>query len=257
MKLYREDKIKAALDMQCMNLSASDALKQRIEKEIMMKNAEKQRVHFSKKRLIIGVVLASLLISTGVAAGKTAGYKSSISLNHKYNSYGDLDKAEERLGYEVDAVEGFENGYQFRGITVDKTDAIDEEGNTLYSFPEMWILYERAGSPKISLVINKPLENGQSKKAPDRTKMCGDVELRNDIYTYKFVPPGYELTEEDKINEQRDDYYISVGSEQVEIKKSMHVTWEKDGAHYNLFGFDLDVTGEELLEMAEEILKAN
>lgn len=250
-------KIKSALEMQCMDISASEALKQKVKKEISMKNAEKKQVRFHEKKFVIGVAAACLLISAGVAAGMTMGYKSSISPNYKYDSYADLEKAEEKFGSKVDSIENFGNGYGFKNITVDKTDAFDENGNTLYSFPEMRIHYERAGSPNLSLVIDNPPEYEESAKAPDHTLMCGDVEIRNDVYTYKFVPEDYELTEEDEINLQRDDYYISCGNDKVEIRKAMHAIWEKDGLHYNLFGFDLDMSGEELLEMAKEILEAN
>lgn len=251
------NRVKTALEMQCMDISASEALKQKVKKEISMKNAEKKQIRFHVKKFVIGVAAACLLISAGVAAGMTKGYKSSISPNYKYDSYADLEKAEEKFGSKVDSIENFGNGYGFKNITVNMSDAFDENGNTLYSFPEMWIYYERAGSPRLSLVIDNPPEYEKSAKAPDLTLMCGDVEIRNDVYTYKFVPEDYELTAEDEINQQRDDYYISYGSDKVEIRKAMHATWEKDGLHYNLFGFDLDVGGEELLEMAKEILEAN
>ncbi len=276
MRKYEKDKIKTALDMRCAGISASEALKWRIddelgrqksgeilpltlpaEKENFMKNAEKKRFHMSGKKFVIGVAAACLLISGAAAAGKTAYYRSSFGPNHKYKSYADLNKAEGRLGYSVDAVENFDNGYTFREIVVDKTDAVDENGNKLYDFPEMWIYYEKEGN-KVSLIIDKPLETGERAKVPDLTAQCGDIDLRYDEYTYKFVPPGYELTAEDEANMERDDYYISEGSETVEMQIAKHVTWEKNGAHYNLMAMGVDsLTGEEMLEMAEEILEAN
>jgi hypothetical protein len=40
----------------------------------------------------------------------------------------------------------------------------------------------------------------------------------------------------------------------VEITRSTGVTWTKDGIFYNLAGMDLDLTGEEMFDMAAEIL---
>lgn len=279
MKTYYEDKIKTALEMQSADISASDALKRRIdrelgrkeggeiipialpaEKEIVMKNAEKKKFHLSGKRFVIGVAAACLLISGAAAAGKTAGYKSSIVLREPtYKSFSDLNKAEEKAGFEADAIENFENGYEFREIRVEKTDAIDENGNTLYSFPEMWIDYNKGGN-HISLIISRPPEKAETTKAPNLTAQYDDTALRYDEYTYKFVPVGYELTAEDKANEQRDDYYISVGSDTVQMDTAKHVIWEKNGTRYNLMAMgssSSELSGEEMLEMAQEILEAN
>ena len=62
------------------------------------------------------------------------------------------------------------------------------------------------------------------------------------------------LTEEDKAGEARGDFYISVGSQEVEIHQNQTVTWDKDGVHYQLLGFDLSLNAEEMLDMAEEII---
>ena len=67
---------------------------------------------------------------------------------------------------------------------------------------------------------------------------------------------GYELTEEDKINQQKENYNISVGTDQVEIQRVTHVMWKKNGISYDLFGYDLDLSAEEMLDMAEEVLNA-
>jgi hypothetical protein len=70
------------------------------------------------------------------------------------------------------------------------------------------------------------------------------------------VPADYELTEEDIANQAKDNYYISYGSDEVEITQSTGVTWTKDGVSYNLAGMDLNLTGDEMFDMAEEILGA-
>ena len=50
-----------------------------------------------------------------------------------YTSYEDMDKGEKELGYAVDSVETFVNGYQFAQMYVEDVDAWDEEGNKAYT----------------------------------------------------------------------------------------------------------------------------
>lgn len=272
MGAYFDDKVKTALNMQCGKISASDALKQRIdgellvyrsatetsaEREIFMENSNKRKVHFSGKKLAIGIAAACLLISGMAFAGRTAMYKTSLKPGKTYHSYAELDQAKEKLGHEAEAVESFDNGYRFQEMDISYTDAADENGKAIYTFPELWIRYGKEGAKNLSLVIDKPIEKWKNSKSPDLTSQYGDVEIRYDIYTYKFVPEDYELTAEDEANMERPDYEISVGSDQVEIQKVMSVNWEKDGVHYNLFGYDLELSGEEMIAMAEEILEEN
>jgi hypothetical protein len=135
-------------------------------------------------------------------------------------------------------------------------DGWDEDGNKAYTYKEMLINYKKDGHHSLYLAICRPVEEEQKTKTPDATRNCGDITLSYDIYTYKFVPADYELTEEDIANEAKDNYYISYGSDEVEITQSAGVTWTKDGISYNLAGMDLDLTGDEMFDMAEEILGA-
>ena len=270
MKTRYEDKIKMALEMRCGSISASEALKQKIDREIRiqgkiipidlsggqevsMKKSEQGRKHFSAKKLVIGVAAACLLISGGVFAGKTAGY---ISGYEKEYTYAELDKAEEKLGFSPDVAEVFSNGYRFEKMWVGNTRAVDENQETVYTFPELSVDYVKDGVSDISLYVDMRPEKGEQDKEPDLTDQCGDIALRYDVYTYKFVPAGYELTEEDKANLERDDYEISEGSDEIEYSQMTHVTWEKDGVYYCLLGSDTALTGEEMFAMAKELIGA-
>jgi hypothetical protein len=167
-----------------------------------------------------------------------------------------MDKAQKKLGYAVDSVETFYNGYTFENMYVSDVDGWDEDGNKAYTYKEMLINYEKDGNHSLYLAICRPVEEEQKTKTPDATRTCGDITLSYDMYTYKFVPADYELTEEDIANQAKDNYYISYGSDEVEITQSTGVTWTKDGISYNLAGMDLDLTGDEMFDMAEEILDA-
>lgn len=267
-----DSKIRAALTKECDDISASEQLKCRIDESICKKQAKTLHLrtnsqdgqewrmnmrHRSMKKIGIIVAAACLLVSgITVVAGKSARINISGSATPTYTDYADLEKAEEKLGYAVDSVEQFTNGYSFEDININELEAYGEEDNKLYHMPTMQISYTR-DDKDIDLYIQQRVEELVISKQPDATRTCGDVLVRCDEYTYKFVPASYELTEEDKANEQKDNYFISYGSDEIEITKLTDVRWEKDGLYYELLGFDLDLNSEEMLDMAEEILMAD
>lgn len=253
-----KNQIKDALSQECSSLSPSPGIKDRIDERIRESQEETGSMkHLSVKKVVIGVAAACLLVSGGAyAAGHATALVSHSSLNGQYKSYdGDMAKAENKLGYNVLTVEGFENGYGFKSMEVMDVQGLDDKSNKVYTYKDMTVYYEKAGCEGIYLDMCRPVEDAPREKSPNATKVCGDTTLYYDEYTYKFVPVDYQMTPEDEANEQRDDYYISVGSDQVEIKVSQNVTWEIDGTHYNLAGFDTGLSADELLSMAEEIIQ--
>lgn len=210
---------------------------------------------FSMKKLVIGVAAGCLLLSGGVfAAGRVVSLSSHSYLWDAYRSYGDMDKAQAELGYSVDTVEAFSNGYRFDQMSVDDVNGADEDGNVIYTYKDLNISYEKSGEPRMWLSVNRPVERQTRTGEPEATRQAEEITLYYDTTTYKFVPPSYELTEEDQANLERDDFTISYGSEAVEVQKCTNVTWEKDGVYYDLGGFNLNLSAEEVFDMAEEIM---
>ncbi len=276
-----DKKIKAALETECRHISASDLLKQKIDRELFGESQAESREgiegfpgHLQKeehimskegkkvvsvKKMVIGIAAACLLVSGVCFAGKTAYLMTSGIGYSEWDSYEDIDEMEEKLGLEVDSVETFANGYSFTGAYVETIKAMDENDNKLYDFKELTLQYEKEGAKDLNLYMHRVLDEGETAKTPDLTRTVTledgtEIMVRYDIYTYKFVPVDYEMTEEDRENEARDDYYISEGSEEVEIQQYSGVVWEKGGVYYHLMGFDVELGGEEMLDMAEEII---
>lgn len=258
MEIRSDHKLKEVFTQECSNLSLSSNVKDRIDEEIR-KNQEgmKGMKHLSVKKAVILAAAACLLVSGGAyAAGHATSLVSHSYANGKYHNYSeDMAKAEEELGYGVLTVESFENGYSFKEMQVTEVQGMDEEGNEVYTYPEMMIGYEKEGQPRFYIDMHRPVETEERNKTPEATRVCGDITLYYDEYTYKFVPTDYELTPEDLENEQKDNYFISVGSDEVEIQKSIGVTWEMDGVKYNMAGFDLEMSADEMFDMAESIIQ--
>ncbi len=310
--------VKAALHKSCGGISASEELKRRIDETICNGQEDNSMKHMSVKKLCIGVAAACLLVSGGaVFAGGASYFVSSSATEPAYTDYRDMDKAEKELGFAVNSVERFANGYAFDGVSVESIDAYTEETGRLYSIPTMDIRYRKDGN-MIDLNVNEKVDDGMGgmkPKQPDTVRTCGDITLRYDEYTNKIVPVSYEMTEEDKRNEQRDDYnfiyqsvsvqgkpeeemsvtvkgdceqngsyelktgefivsedgitavigegfagdesdLLSAADDWYRIEQVQIVSWEKDGVAYNLSGADLNLSADELLDMAEEILSA-
>ena len=192
-------RIRTALQKECSDISASEGLKSRIDEVISKKQEENSMKHMSAKKMCIGVAAACLLISgITVFAGGASYFVSSSGFEPQYTDYQDMLKAEQKLGYAVDSVEQFANGYVFDGVSVESIDAYTEETGKTYSVPMIDVRYRKEGKV-IDLSANKKAENvvdGMTSKEPDAVRTCGDITLRCDEYTDKMVPDSYELTEE-------------------------------------------------------------
>lgn len=254
-----EEKIKDVLALECDGVTASRDLKNRIDRQILESQKEAGSMKkLSVKKMVIGVAVGCLLVSGGVfAAGHVVSLSSHTNLLDAYRSYGDMVKAEAELGYHADTVEEFSNGYRFDKMFVDDVNGTDADGNVIYTYKDLNISYEKGGEPQMWLDVCKPVEQPVRKGEPEGARQVNEITVYYDTTTYKFVPPNYELTDEDKANLEKDDFTISYGSAEVEVQIVSSVTWEKDGVHYNLSGFDLNLSSDELLDMAEEIIGSN
>lgn len=251
-----EEKIKNVLALECDGLTASRDLKERIDREILESQKEAGNMKkLSVKKLVIGVAVGCLLVSGGAfAAGRVVSLSSHSYLTDAYRSYDDLGKAQTKLGYPADTVGEFSNGYRFDRMMVDDVNGTDGDGNVIYTYKDLNISYKKGGEPAVWLSACKPVEPQVRKGAPEATRDVEGITLYYDTTTYKFVPPSYELTEEDEKNLEKDNFTISYGTSEVEVQLCSNVTWEKDGVFYNLSGFDLNLSADEMFDMAEEIM---
>ncbi len=257
-----DSQIKDSLHAIDKQLEVSDHMKQQIDIKIMKTQAEEDNYmkHFSVKKLVIGVIAACLIVGTVAIAG--TGIKNYVShgvIFPDFTKFEDLSKAEDTVGFSVKAVEDFSGGYQADGIFIreisilNEADQIEAEGKTVE------IKYKK-GSEQISYSVRKVFSSEDvnfllSGESADKAIKCGDITVTFKSVTNKFVPPNYELTEEDKQNMEKANYNIGYGSDKVEVNTSSSVTWIQDGLLYELFGFDLSTTPDEMLQMAKEVIE--
>lgn len=316
MKQELDSRIKAALNQECGGISASEELKHRIDAAVCEQQAGQERrasvKHFNGKKLIAAAAAACLLVSgiSGIAAGNVDFFVSTSRMDADYTDYRDMDKVEKQLGYAVDSVEQFANGFAFESVNVDFTVAVSEENGEMYRIPLMDAGYRKDGK-LIDLLVSETAGDNVTDshiREPKATRMCGDITLWYNEHTNKVVPPDYELTAEDMVNDQRDDfeivrfamttktvdaatdeeetaeetnrndYSVAVSGYDRDIAVTLRqtgqswqewtengepyliqtkiVSWEKDGKYYDLMGTDLDLSADELFDMAEELIGA-
>ena len=242
-------------------IEASDSLRQRIDFQVENRLKEERRMkHMNMKKVVIGVAAACLVLGTIAVAGSgvvsITGHSSSIP---DYTKYEDMAKAEAEIGYTVDAVESFGNGFHFKDIHIAEETLQDESGQVLGEEKSIKIKYSR-GKEEVTVSVRKilPGENAEILMGSDfdKTIRADGVTAGYSCDTYKAVPPDYELTEEDRKNMESGHFQLAYGTDEVEISKSYYTGWIKDGMVYSIHGFDLSMGADEMLGMAQEIIES-
>lgn len=262
-----EETIRTLLHGSVQHIEASEGMKRRIDDRIVAElGKEKSRMkHISMKKMAVGLAAACLVAGMVCIAGSSRKYMSgSSSIYPDYTSFQDMEKAETAAGYEVKAVERFGNGFQFCNITMMDGALHNDQGQEEETQKEIRITYQK-DEEKISLFTRKlyeyeriQLESGEkiNDAVYDQTLTVGDVEVGFCRIMNKFVPPDYELTKEDEENMENPNFNLAYGSSEVILNTGYSASWIQDGIYYGLYGTDLSLSGDEMLEMAKEIIES-
>ena len=105
----------------------------------------------------------------------------------------------------------------------------------------------------VSIFVHET-RNDNDTREPNATREYGEITLTYYLTHYKYVPVGYELTEEDKANLEKEDYEMSVGSDEIEESDVHFVHWEIGELSYLLLVSDTDMTSDELFDMVQEVI---
>lgn len=257
-----ENIISNALKFHADAIEASPVMKEKIDQAILKQNTvfKKERstsMKWNFKKVAVAALGVCLLTGGVCYAGSKVAYYASVGNTDDYQaSFSALSSLEEEAGINVSVVETFANGYTFDSAATNNTSAYSEEDQELFEFQEIVIRYKNGDLPGISVYAEDAVYLGDEETIPDMVRECDGIEIRYVSYVNKFVPADYELTDEDKANMENPNFNLAYGASEVEIKQGMFVNWEKDGVHYNMLGFDLPLSAEEMLDMAEEMIRA-
>jgi len=209
---------------------------------------------FSIKRVAILTAAACLAVGAVSVAHSGAIYKTSSSMPNEYTSYDDLSKAESKAGIDVKAVERFTNGYKFSGMNIDHIEDHTEEGTVIARYAGISISYEKEGADSLYLDMEASEHSDLREDEATAQIEIEGVNVKYYVDTYKWVPVGYELTDEDQANLEKGNYYISEGADEVSENKVCCVHWEQDGIDYLLTDVYGYISADEMFAMAAEII---
>lgn len=197
--------------------------------------------------MVIGTV-------TAVAAGKITGTLSVSDRNQiVYSKEALLQSAKKQIKVSPKVVEEFSNGMTFKEGNMTEVTGMDENGNPLSAFPEIYAMYEGENG-SVSLGIHEQ-QSWILEEPKGVQEIYQDISLNISESNYLFLPPDAEPSEEDLKLEEEGKLMISYGSSKVERKTFKWVGWNENGVDYLLSTFD-HLESDVLVNMAKEIINA-
>lgn len=222
----------------------------------MEKKEMRKKINFRKMAVVTAV--CCLLVGT-VSMAASGEIKSSISgmIHGKYTEFENLQKAEKKAGFQINALEKFSNGYVFSEMCVQDIKDVGEADKVMQTYKEISFTYEKDGeAPLYMHAMQERYAHEESDRYPNQSIVIEDVEVSFYVDTYKWVPEEYELTMEDKEKLKRADYYISDGAGAISEDKVSHAVWYQSGIRYGLMIYK-EVSSDELFSIAAELIKNN
>lgn len=256
MKLTKnDDHIFSVLQQKANCYPLPDDLKSRIHTKIEQSNREvtyMKRINIKRTAAIV-VLAAALTGTVCYAAANNLQIFTSSSASPDYTHYEDLGKAEKKANVSSNALSSFSNGFQFKGITIDKQET--KLGKDTDRYKCLSIEYSN-GTDDIDYIVTPRMMN------QDVPASHIDQTFEQDGNTYyyqevenKFVPEDYQPTEEELAAVADCSLNIGYGDDEIHTCTGMTLWWYDTDAQvtYQLFGFDLSLSPEELYQMALEL----
>ena len=211
---------------------------------------------FKVKKTVLLVAACCMLLGTvGLASSGIISYTSAWSWSSGEKDFTKLGELEAEVGFSVKAIEQFQNGYQFSDMTITNNTGYDENGNAMTHYKGMDFTYKKDGEDSLSLNTEQEINmQADTEQKPDEVKIIEGIEVEYYLSTYKWVTVDYELTEEDKKNMEKDNYFISDGASEISENLVSGVSWVQDGIYYHIGNVHGKTEPEVLFQMAEELI---
>ncbi len=217
----------------------------------------KKRMGVRKTAIIVAACIMVFGVTAG-AAGVATGIVSWNRIDTRTSNFEDLSKIEEKAGMDITAIESFSNGYTFEFMEVEEAKTQDAEGNDLRHFKGIDLTYIKEGCPDIYIGMDPAEMFSGSYDSDTAAKEIDGVTVHYNYDEYLNLPDGERPTEEELQRAETDKhFYISDGGSDPRYTSYVSTaSFEIDGIIYCILGFDLDMTADELFDMAEEIINA-
>lgn len=220
------------------------------EKELItMKNRRKI------SRILIATAVLCLLTVTAFAAER-ARVNSLVTKNKVYTENYEILKQEmEKTGLDVNLPEEFTTGFRFQEVRTGEVEGADGAGNPVMTVWELTAYYQNDNGQRVSLRVQPNLAEEEDTRTPVASKTVGGVTLNYYVDHYKFVPEGYEPSEEEQQWMQQPGNYLSYGSDEVVESAFAFLNWKTEENDFSIADMTAAINPDVLFEMAEEIIK--
>ena len=215
-----------------------------------------------KKRYIkaAAIALACLVLSgTAVYAGRGMTWYG-YGRPGEYTSYSGIGAAFEKAGIDASAPETLPHGFTFKEASINTFGQMDDGNKKISKYQGVDVYYTDAEGQKITLVI-EPVVTGDSDEEPVAQREIADgIVARFDSHEMLTVPSRDEVSEEDAMRELTDPkFWISEGGGSTETERQIYnnVRFEIGDVSYDILGFDLDLTQDEMFELAKAVAEQN
>lgn len=260
--LFFEECIRETMDKNTEHIVASERLKNKVDSAIKIqeiKGGSPMKKLLSLKRVAITVAVLGFMMPVGAfAIGQISSYISSSSIIPDYWELPAAKELNEDIGFVPKAPESFANGYSFKSAHINNVKGEDDSGNVIEEFKGIDYVYVAADDSKITLSADNsqyPSSEDNANKPNAQTMDYKGIDLTYSEQQYKFVPPDYQLTPQDKKDEASGAVTFSYGSNQVETETFKFVRWSDEAINYLLMASDIDLGQDDFVEMAKEIIE--
>ena len=249
----KEQELKDALNM----IEISDETRAGIleKSKTTIDGKENNFMKSKKKFAVIAIAATRALGVTAFAVNNKLTLTYSISSS--VPEYTDMPKAQQLiddLGYAGDMVEEFSNGYSFDEGSV--TNNMTESDGTVEEFKSLSAWYSK-GDDKVTLFIDKH-DSGKQDEGSELAAQNGDINIYAHSFINKIVPPDYVKSEDDLAAEERGEiYFAEDGEDHIVETKVTSVSWTKDDIRYSLMQLNGELSTDELIAMANELIDRN
>ncbi|WP_446899731.1 hypothetical protein ACSVC9_07600 [Clostridium sp. LBM24168] len=207
-----------------------------------------------KKKILVGLAATMVIGTTVFAAGKISSITSHSSGIPTYTTIPTVEQVEKKLKFNPKLINNFDNGYTFvNGVIVDN-EGTDDKGNFAGKTKSLDFTYTK-GNDKLSLYM----ENGRLGERSKRDTVIANyngIDLYYYSYADKLVPENYKMTEQDKKDELSGKYVFSYGpdSDREKISQVQYLNWMQDGINYSFLASDSNISKDELVKMAHQVI---
>ena len=231
--------------------------RRKVEASLASLPQEKEKCFMKlNKRFAVPVVALVLVLALGtglIATGTVTNIFAGSSSRPTYTEVPTEDQLKDDLDFVPSVPTALGGEYTFESSVIGKEEGTDDEGNVLTKQKFLATTYSN-GTERISLYAS-PANDLLTQTSGTVVEQYNGVDLYYDSYMAKYVPVGYEMTEQDLADEASGTYVFSEGEvEKVETEVVQNLTWISNGVAYDLLATGSPLNQQQLIAMAKEVL---